>query len=291
MIMKQWSAIVGLLVVTILWGLTFPLIRRAVGYITPSEFVAIRLLLSALLFSPLLWLKKSDISPSLLWAGFIFGSLEAATYFCQTTGIQTISSSESAFITSLSVVIAPLLAPLFGLSKPTGRDWLALLGCLVGIFILTGARLTGLAVGVYWSLACALFYALSVNYLSRVTEKITHQVAFVGVQLVMGLPLPVMSWVIIGGTGHFHWIAVGVLLFCAMTTITSYYLQTRFQRRLPVSRVMMIYAMEPVFATIFGFWINGEAITHHMVAGGAIVVASFLLSQFFTSFVKPVKMP
>ena len=291
MVSKQWSAIMALLVVTILWGLTFPVIRRAVGYITPSEFVALRLLLSALLFSPILWLKRRDITPGLLWAGFVFGSLEAATYFCQTTGIQTISSSESAFITSLSVVMAPLLAPLFGLSKPTGRDLLAVLGCFVGIFILTGAQLGGMAVGVYWSLACALFYALSVNYLSRVTQSMTHGVAFVGVQLVMGLPLPMLSWVVIGGTGHFHWIAISALLFCAVTTITSYYLQTRFQRRLPVSRVMMIYAMEPIFATIFGYWVNGEAITRHMVVGGAIVVISFVLSQLTASFVKPAEMP
>ncbi|NDT35782.1 EamA family transporter, partial [Francisella tularensis subsp. holarctica] len=49
----QRKAILALFIVTIFWGVTFPLIKISLAYISPGLFVAIRLSLSCLLFLPL----------------------------------------------------------------------------------------------------------------------------------------------------------------------------------------------------------------------------------------------
>lgn len=276
---KKSNAIIALFCVTAAWGLTFPLIRRAVGHISPYEFVVLRLLLSSLIFFPILFLKRKAISFNLMRCAFIFGSLEAGCYLTQTIGLQTIPSSESAFITALSVIIAPFLAPLFGLTKPCWYDYIGSVICLMGIFILTGADLTSLNPGVFWTLACAIFYALGVNYLTRVTGQINDNLSFVGLQLVLGLPFPVLSLAIPHAQSAWNTAAVVAITFCALSTITSYYLQTRFQRRLSVAQVMLIFAFEPVFACIFAFFLNNLQLTRHIYIGGAFVLASFLFSQ------------
>lgn len=280
---RRANAMIALFFVTAAWGMTFPLIRRAVGHINPNEFVLIRLLISTAIFSPVLWWKRKYISKKLLIAGFIFGSLEAACYLTQSIGIQTISSANSAFITALSVVIAPFLAPLFGLAKPRWFDIIAAGICITGIFILSGADLESMQSGVYWTLACAVFYALSVNYLSRVTKYITENLTFVGLQISLGLPLPIIALSITGRSGHWHGIAIAAVTFCALSTLASYYLQTRFQRRLSVAQVMLIFAFEPIFATIFAMVINNEIPTRHTLIGGGFVIASFLFSQLLSS--------
>lgn len=280
---RQLLAIYALFLVTALWGLTFPLIKQALADVSPAEFVVLRFLFSIILFLPIMIRYRAACTLAIVWAGFVFGSLEAACYFSQSMGLKTITSAQSAFITALSVVIAPLLAPLFGLAKPHKRHLLASACCLLGIFILTQAAYTGLHIGVLWTLLCALFYALSVNYLSYVTAKIQATALFVGLQVVFGLPLPFAYWLMQSHAmitfHHWHQITYIALCFCAVTTVISYYLQTKFQRRLAVGQFMMIYACEPLFAAIFGALINHERITWHVMLGGCIIISGLWIAS------------
>lgn len=285
---KTVTATLALFIVTALWGLTFPLIRGAVATISASSFVAWRFLFSIIVFLPFLIIKRNQISFRLLLAALIFGSLEALCYLCQTIGLQTISSAQSAFITAFSIVVAPFLAPLFAIGRPRLYDIFASAICLSGILVLTQANFSHLPVGVWWTLACALFYALSVNYLSYITNKIESSASFVGWQIVMGLPIPFLVWWghsdsfasmfrVISGWPVAVW---GALMFCALTTIITYTLQTRYQKYLSVGQFMLIYAFEPVFASVFGLLLGHEHLTWPLFVGGGLILSSFIFSHY-----------
>ncbi|MDE5009055.1 EamA family transporter, partial [Francisella tularensis] len=85
---------------TIFWGVTFPLIKISLAYISPGLFVAIRLSLSCLLFLPIILRAKFNNKLYLLKVGAIFGSLEGISFYFQTHGQYTVSSSQSALYTA-----------------------------------------------------------------------------------------------------------------------------------------------------------------------------------------------
>jgi drug/metabolite transporter (DMT)-like permease len=57
------------------------------------------------------------------------------------------------------------------------------------------------------------------------------------------------------------------------------FLQALAQRNVAAEKAAVIYAMEPVFAALFGWlWLN-EALGWRGVAGGALVVAALIVSE------------
>jgi len=56
-------------------------------------------------------------------------------------------------------------------------------------------------------------------------------------------------------------------------------LQTRYQRYTTASRAALIFTMEPIFGTLFAFWINGSRVGLQTWVGGALIIASILLSE------------
>ncbi len=71
-----------------------------------------------------------------LYAGFAIGAVIALGYVTQTIGLQSISSSESAFLTALYVPLVPLLLWLCFGQRPHVMTWLgAIFGiCRLGLF-------------------------------------------------------------------------------------------------------------------------------------------------------------
>ena len=285
---SESKAILALFCVTILWGLTFPLIKISSNEISSGLFVTFRLALSVIIFSPIIIKEKSINIARFFKIAIIFGSLEGSTYLFQTIGLQTINSSESAFVTTFSVVLIPFLSPLFGLDQLKKTGIIASLICLIGIFILSGANLNTIRIGYFWTLSCAALYALSVVYLSyemrkfdKKNIKLDSTKLLVFLQILFGIPIPLASTFFDNSFIHFTPLVIGALLFCSTTTIFCYYIQTNFQKKVNMNKVAIIYAFEPIFATIFGRVLNSELITTHVIIGGALVLMSFIIVELF----------
>ena len=267
--MKQQTlqATIALFIVTIAWGITFPLIHDAISHITPVHFVLFRMFISAIVFSPILWIYRKQLRWPLIKATFFLGLFESCCYVCQTMGLQTTGSAHSAFITAYSVVLIPFLAPLFRLPKPTTFDYLSAIICSLGIIVLTGANLH-INQGDIWTLLCALSYALAVNTLQVITQHNYKPSNIVALQIAWCIPLPLTISIFQATPLHIHTMTSSIvfaLLFCSLaSTCLTFYLQSRYQKYLPVSRVAVIYAFEPVFATLFGYAINHEHFTANM---------------------------
>jgi drug/metabolite transporter (DMT)-like permease len=58
------------------------------------------------------------------------------------------------------------------------------------------------------------------------------------------------------------------------------WIQNRFQGDTTPTRAAVIFAMEPVVAAIFGYYIRGENIGVIGVLGGGVIFAGLVLSEF-----------
>lgn len=267
-----------LILVTAIWGMTFPLIENAVAFISPTSFVVIRMLLASLGFLPFIYSHLRHSTKLIFFGGLLLATLNSLTYIFQTAGLQTIPASRSAFITGFSVVLVPLMAPLFRLGFPKPIDMLSAIICLLGLYILTGGNLHHLQVGDWWSLACALTYALSVLTLQILAKHTAENLLFSFYITTFGIWIPLVFSPHISFSEINHWQVILAVIFCGLLA-TSFvtYLTTRYQKHIRVTRVAVIYALEPVFATIFAFLFFGQPVGIATLIGGLLIFSSIVL--------------
>ena len=104
------SSVLSLLFVTLVWGATFPVLKIATAQLSGVEVSALRFMLAAVCMLP--WALRAPSKA--WWDGALLGALVLFSYVAQAYGLQFISSNRSAFLTSLNVLMVPLLGLLFG---------------------------------------------------------------------------------------------------------------------------------------------------------------------------------
>ncbi len=105
-----------LLVVVMVWGATFVLVKNALADISPTLFNLLRMAIACTVLAAVYRPGLASI-PRRQWvAGAVVGACLAAGYQFQTIGLQMTTPSKSAFITGSVVVLVPIF---------TGAAWLA----------------------------------------------------------------------------------------------------------------------------------------------------------------------
>ncbi len=281
------GAELALLLVTLFWGLTFPLIKGALDEFDPYWFVATRFAIAAALFSPLALGTAADRRAVRrdLWVGLGLGALVWVSYITQTLGLRTVPAGRAAFITGSSTILVPLIAPLFGAGRPRMKDLAAAAIATLGIGLLTGAigarpdaQTVPFGAGDAWILGCAVSYAFYLHALQRALDagRSTMPLAYlqvVGVLICAIVVLPLGDTTRVVFTSK-AWIALG---FCALfATIGTFVLQTRYQAWTTATRTALIFAMEPVFAAVFAWLILSETIGWSEGVGAGLVLVAIV---------------
>lgn len=278
---KQTKANLYLLLGTAAWGLTFPLVKLALVDVDATTFVACRFMLATLFFFFIVKKQLKYTNRRVILQGLTLGALNCGVYILQTMGLATISSADSAFITAFNVVLIPLLAPLFKLGHPSPLDFIFSFLCLLGVFVLTGASFTRLSIGDFWTILCAIFSALSILYLQFITRKTRVYNMLVFYQIAFTVPLPLLISLHNPSYNHILMtpVIIGLLYTSIIATCVVFLWQVKYQGKTTAMQAALIYALEPVFATVYAFCFFGESITEHVIIGGGIILATVIASE------------
>ncbi|HEY9655239.1 MAG TPA: DMT family transporter [Crinalium sp.] len=263
-----------LLVTTLIWGTTFPVIKQIMVSVSPMAVVAVRFLLAALVFTP--WLRQVNLQ--LLRDGMLLGLAYLASFVTLTIGMETISADRAAFILSLNII----LVPLFGLFLGQRLQAIAVVAAGVAI---TGIGIMsweggGLSLGDLWVFGGAVSYAVYILLLEAATPKhpplalSAIQLAVVAEASVMWAAPEIMAQVP-AIAAHWEQLVYLGLFVTATTTIA----QAIAQRWVSAHETALIYTLEPVFAAVFSFWLLGEQLSRRGLAGAGLILAAMVLSQ------------
>lgn len=284
---RLMGGVAMLVLMTMLWGSTFVLLKDTLDTLPAGSIMGLRFGLSALALLPLvgksLQPSGGKLPPGLLRAGGELGLLLFLGYATQTMGLLYTTVHRSAFITSLNVVVVPLLLGLAG-RRVKGRIWLAALVALAGVGLLSYDG-TPLNWGDVWTLGTAIAYAV---YVIRIDHYVTRfpALALSIVQLVVMAILSCL-WMLLAEQAWLSemlqtgaWLALpwGTLLFLALicTTLTTL-LQLWGQQWVPPAQASVLFTLEPVWASLFALLLLKESLSLQGLAGaGAIVSASLL---------------
>jgi drug/metabolite transporter (DMT)-like permease len=264
-----------LLLVTLVWGWTFPVVKDAVAAYGVVAFLAIRFALATVAMAPLGIRRATRAS----WlAGGGIGLALAAGYVFQTFGIKYTTATNSGLITGLFVISAPVWnRVLFGVRADRIFVGTAI-ASLCGLALLTGTGLADPAIGDLVTLGCALSFGLHIALLDRYSRR--HDTSALALSqmavaaVVFAAVWPLTEPLVLPAT-PMVWHAL--LLTGIVASAGGFWVQTATQRRLPATRVAMLLTMEPVFATIFGRLLAGDRLTILQMIGGALMVAAMLV--------------
>lgn len=269
-----------LVFITMLWGGTFLLVHNVMTVSGPMFFVGLRFAAAALFVGLASARALSGLTFTELKAGVLIGVSIMLGYGLQTMGLQTISSSQSAFITALYVPFVPLLQWLVLGRRPGLMPSIGICLAFVGLMLLAGPEGGALhfSEGEVLTLVSAVAIAAEIILISRFAGQVDVRRVTV-VQLatasllafLMIVPtqerLPDFSWLLLLS-------ALGLGAMSAVIQVAMNWAQ----KSVSPTRATLIYAGEPVWAGIVGR-IAGERLPGIALIGGLLIVIAVVVSE------------
>jgi drug/metabolite transporter (DMT)-like permease len=288
----QFRGILALLLVTLVWGTTFPAMKDLTVYFSPVWIIFIRFAVAAVLLAPFLYKAGRDD----LVSGGLLGVLLFFCFMFQVEGLALTSSNRNAFICGMSVLVVPLLGLVAG-KLPEKRIVLALVLALSGLAALcwdggawgrgdTYALLSAIAFAVY--IKMMEFRTRRASRLMTLTAAQILTVALCAALWLLAREVPRTTidasqdfanyWSYIAkGTGQY---AVNLLYLGVVATAAIISLQSWGQARASANEAAVIYSFEPAAAAFFAFFWLGETMTARGWVGGALLIAGMIVSQW-----------
>jgi drug/metabolite transporter (DMT)-like permease len=272
-------ALALLLAVTAVWGVTFVQVKDAVAVYPLFAFLAIRFAIAAATLAPAAAPRLRRLGRDGGRAGISLGLLLAVGYWFQTEGLQRTTVSATGFVTGLYVVLTPVLALALFRVQTGGAVWAGVALATGGLALLSGIS-AGSPSGNLLVLGGAAAFALQIVLVERwaprydavalaEVEMLAALAAFLAVALALrDLPAPhgATVWGALVVTGIF-------------ASALAFLVQIWAQRRTTATQVALVFAMEPVFAGIFGYALAGDRLGWSGWAGCAVIMLGIVVAE------------
>ncbi|MFJ4348521.1 DMT family transporter [Pseudomonas sp. NPDC089401] len=269
-----------LVFITMLWGGTFLLVHNVMTVSGPMFFVGLRFAAAALFVGAVSARALPGLTLTELKAGVLIGVSIMLGYGLQTMGLQTISSSQSAFITALYVPFVPLLQWLVLGRRPGLMPSLGIGLAFVGLMLLAGPEGGSLhfSEGEVVTLVSAVAIAAEIILISRYAGQVDVR----RVTVVQLATASLLAFLMIVPTQErlpdFSWLLLlSALGLGAMSAVIQVAMNWAQQSVSP-TRATLIYAGEPVWAGIVGR-IAGERLPGIALLGGLLIVIAVVVSE------------
>lgn len=276
-----------LVFITFLWGTTFVVIKNALADVSPLLFNTLRMLLATVCLAAVYWRDITRININAIKVGSVVGVLLWLGYEFQTTGLRLTTPSKSAFITGVSVILVPVFLVLFWKRKVNLYTSLGVAAAFIGLALMTiPASQAALADwssvnrGDLLTFGCAIAFGLHIIFLGRATQRAPFaQVAFTQTAvaaLLMSITVPLAE------SPHIHWtprLAIAIAVTAVFCTALAFTIQSWAQQFTPPTHTALIFALEPVFAWLTSYVVEGERLGLRVSLGALLILGGILLSE------------
>ena len=283
--MKKSTAILMLIVVTIIWGGGFIGIKMALdgGMTAGTLNMARGFIFTAIVFGAF-HQHILNMSREELVNGILVGTFNALGFITQAVGALYTTPSNSSFLTTTNVVMVPFMAWAIFKVRPKLRNLVAVVVCMAGMGVLTGAFETEfiLNIGDLYTVVGALFFGLSIVFLAKQPEggHFSTGAFMMGITLFMAGAVYTVFFEDIS-LSAIPWAKViwSVLYLAVGSNFVAQSMQIVAQRYLSASTACLILMLEGVFGSVFSVLFGYEPFTVNLLLGGGLIVCSLILSE------------
>jgi drug/metabolite transporter (DMT)-like permease len=271
-------ALLVLVLVTAVWGVTFVQVKDAVAIYPLFAFFAVRFGIGSLALGIPGARRVRSLGMPGVGAATLAGGLLGGGYALQTAGLERTSVSATGFITGMQTVLTPVFALFLFRAHVRRAAWIGVVLATVGLAMLAGIH-SGHAAGDLLVLAGAAAFAVQIVLMERFAPRY-DALAFTLVEMVV---VCAGFAVIAGGLGEIAWprgwTVWGALIVTGLfASAFAFLAQTWAQRRVTATRTALAFALEPMWAALFGVTLAGDRLAvigwlGCVVIFGGIVVA------------------
>jgi drug/metabolite transporter (DMT)-like permease len=272
-------ALIALIAVTAVWGVTFVQVKDAVEIYPLYAFLAVRYAIATGVLGAVGARRVRTLGRGGFAAGAVLGALLGVGIGLQTAGLERTTVSSTGFITGLYVVLTPLFGLALFRTRVGLEVWLGIVLSVAGLAMLSGVHV-GSTNGDLLVLASSAAQALQILMVERyanrydavaltLVELATCLAGFLVLALARGeLSLP-RGWTVWGAL-----VVTGVF-----ASALAYLIQVWAQRQLSAARIALVFSLETVFAGLFGYWLSGDRLGWLGWGGCAAILGGIALAE------------
>ena len=267
--------ILTLLLVTLVWGFNFAVVKIGLAQLPPILFVSLRFFLVAALLLPFLKWPRHKRGLILL-LGITLGVIHFSMFFLGVSGLEV---STAAIAIQLQVPFASILAAIVYRDRLGWRRLLGMAFAFAGVALVAGAPRSNPATGpLLLIIGAACFWSIASMIMKEIGDELdvlslNGWVAVIAAPLLLAVSA-VFEHGHVGAILASDWRAWLSLLFQAcLVTVFGYSVWYRMMRRFSLNQVMPFTLLVPVFGVLSGVIFLGDQVTHLMLFGAALTIA------------------
>ena len=285
---KTVSTVIYPLLAALIWGTAFVSQRISSGHIGAFAFNGARSIVGAGVLGLLILLRrrgtarverKEGEGRKLLIGGSLCGLCLAVAANLQQLGIAETSAGKAGFITSLYIVLVPVLGLFVG-KRISLRLWASVAIAVGGLYLLCVRGDFRLAASDFLILLCAVMFAvhiLTIDYFIRWVDATE-------LSCVQFLVAGIISWGISFAVEHTTWqqitACLGQILYVGVfSSGVAYTLQIMAQKEGNPVTVSLLFSLESVFSVLAGVVFLREMLSGRESLGCVVMLCAVVLAQ------------
>lgn len=291
---KSLAASFLLMIAAFIWGTAFVAQSKGLEQMGNFTFLCLRSCLAVVFLTPVSFFifkknrkqigegehgeNKKFISKRLVVGGLLCGAAVCAASATQQYGIMLSGVGKSGFLTTLYILMVPILGLLFK-RKVKPVLWLCIVIATCGMYFLCVTEAGSINIGDLFLIACAFLFSVQI----MIVDHYVQTVDGVRLSLVQFFVVAVISAVCMFLFEEVDSVAIGNAWFSifyagVLSSGIAFTLQIVAQKNLNPTVASLIMSLESVFAALAGA-VFGERLSSNEILGCVLVFVAIILAQ------------
>lgn len=274
-----WIDSLCTLIVVLVWGFNFVVVKVGVSEIPPLLLTALRFAVVAAVVVPFTRRPRGK-----LWRIALMALLLGAGHFgLLFIALQKMDAASASIAVQLTVPFSAVVAAIFYGEKLTRRGILGMALAYAGVALLAGEPRHPDPVALLLVVACSIAWALANVVIKNIGA--INPLTLTGWMALMGLPqLLALSLLFednqLASLGNAGWRGWGAVAYTAgAASLIGYSLWCRLIARHPVNKIVPYTLLNPVVGIAAGVLLLGEPLGWHKLVGGALTLLGVAVIQ------------
>lgn len=285
---KRKRAHLLLLLTAFLWGTSFVAQSAGMEHIGPFTFNGLRYGVGVLVLLPFIVARKPKLDRKFFKVSLTVGLILFVSSSLQQYALLTAGAGKAGFITSLYIVLVPVISLLFG-GKVKLHHWLAVAASLAGLYLMTYASSGRFDLADGLLLLGSLGYSFHIITVSRNAGEV-DALALSAAQFLMAALLSLVTALLFEPRLDLSLVGLAgpsILYAGIFSCGVAYTLQIVALKDSHSTVASLIMGLEAVFAVVGGVIVLGERFSTREILGSLIMLASVFFVQYFEGKVSP----
>ncbi|MDF2677120.1 MAG: putative permease, superfamily [Bacillota bacterium] len=287
---KEVKSVLILLLTAAIWGFAFVAQRVGMQHVGPFTYTGVRFALGSISLLPVIYffnkknsnkekvIEEADLKTTIK-SGIMAGCALFIAASLQQVGLVYTTAAKAGFITSLYIVLVPILG-IFLKQKTHTKTWLGAFTAVVGLYLLSINESFTIEFGDLLEIIGAFFWAAHILLIDKFVKNV-DAVKLSCVQFATGSILSIIFAIIfedINITGIMQ-AAIPILYGGILSGGVAYTLQAIGQKGAKPAHAAIALSMEAVFAAIGGILLLSEILSVRGYIGCALMLLGMLIAQ------------